>query len=303
MIKLILIPDSDFHDEKDVYKIAALIKDKCTDIEPIVCHHKKLAWYRWFCLTSPVLFVSWRRLRRFKPIRGKLFHGQKLSKSEQYEILDKHDIPTLKWERVTPSTKLAIAEWGEHVVMKPEMGKAGHDVKVVRTKSVRCEDGTPFGAGSVIQEMVYTGEEPISYRCLTFFGSALFIVRNKNTRCGTKFDSKKSFGEIEGEHNIVASVRDSLTTLDKDLEIVKFSEYVAKRAFPDIPMLGFDIARCQHTQKLYMLEANPFGLTWHFSSRVGLGIQADNNFCYETQFNAFDIAADRLIEVARERAV
>jgi hypothetical protein len=302
MIKLVLIPDSDHHDEGDLYKIAALISGRCSDVKPIVCHYKKLKWYQWSCLASPVLYVSWKRIKRFKPIRGELLHGQKLSKSEQYEILDRKGIPTLKWERITPETKLSIDDWGDYVVIKPDMGKAGHNVKVMRTKNVRCKNDTPFDAGAVVQELVYTGEEPISYRCLTLFGRALFLIKYVNTRCGNKFDSKKNFGEIGGGHNIVASARGSLITQIDEPEIIQFAESVASKAFSDIPLLGIDVARCRRTQKLYMLEANPFGQTWHFSSKIGLGMQTDNDLCFESQFGAFDIAANRLIEVARARA-
>jgi hypothetical protein len=40
-------------------------------------------------------------------------------------------------------------------------------------------------------------------------------------------------------------------------------------AFPNIPRLGTDILREAATGKLYVLERNPGGNTWHFSSPIG----------------------------------
>lgn len=67
--------------------------------------------------------------------------------------------------------------------------------------------------------------------------------------------------------------------------------------------------------KLYVLEVNAGGNTWHFSSslakdtRVSLGRHKDPNHPFpaflggqilESQFGAFDLVAQRLVEVTNE---
>jgi hypothetical protein len=295
MINLVIVPDVGFHDVNDVHKIVELIQAQCTDIRPVVCYPKNLVWYRWLCLTRPTIFVSFKRLRRFKPLRGKIFHGQKLSKSQQYEMMEEKGFPTLKWQRITPQTSLSSDEWGERVVVKPELGKAGEQITVQRIEDVRWEKDTPLDGGTLAQELISTGSEPISFRCLTLFGKTLLLNKNVSP-------ASHSNPESNTEDNIIATLDDRYSKSVNDPEVIHFAEQLGQRVFPDIPLLGIDIIRCAKTQKLYVLEANPFGLTWHFSSKGGLHRQAESNTNYEKQFGAFGIAAKRLIEVARERA-
>ena len=49
-----------------------------------------------------------------------------------------------------------------------------------------------------------------------------------------------------------------------DEEIIEFGE-TAHAAFPEIPLLGFDIVREMPSGKLYVLEANAIGYVWSFS--------------------------------------
>ena len=90
--------------------------------------------------------------------------------------------------------------------------------------------------------------------------------------------------------------------LNYDEEIIRLGE-AAAAAFPDIPLLGFDIVREVPSGKLYILEANALGYVWHFSSPMGLQFQRENNFNLESQFDglrkAAHILADKTQELAR----
>ena len=87
-----------------------------------------------------------------------------------------------------------------------------------------------------------------------------------------------------------------------DDEIIAYAKQIAQTAFKDIPLLGQDIIRDMATGKLYCMEVNPYGSTWHFSSKMGAGIQSANNFDFEKQFDAFNKVAEILIQKTREHA-
>ena len=50
-----------------------------------------------------------------------------------------------------------------------------------------------------------------------------------------------------------------------DSEIISLGQN-AHRAFPECPVIGVDIIRESQSGRLYVLEANPHGDVWHFSS-------------------------------------
>jgi hypothetical protein len=89
-------------------------------------------------------------------------------------------------------------------------------------------------------------------------------------------------------------------------------------ALPDIPLLGMDIIIEERTERLFVLECNAGGNTWHFSSEVArdwreahgkqilepghLDANQRGRFFLIDQFGAFDVAALALARAAREQA-
>ena len=75
---------------------------------------------------------------------------------------------------------------------------------------------------------------------------------------------------------------------------------LAHAAIPEVPLKGCDIIRDAGSGRLYVLEVNPGGNTWHFSSRFLAGIRARNGPDFEAQrirqFEAFRTAARVLAE-------
>ena len=57
-------------------------------------------------------------------------------------------------------------------------------------------------------------------------------------------------------------------TVCNDPEIIALGER-AHKAFPESPVIGVDIIRHSQSGRLYMLETNPHGAVWHFSSTLG----------------------------------
>jgi len=225
-----------------------------------------------------------------------------MAKSEQYRKLDETGIATPRWCVLEASTRLSRQDWGDYVVLKPDMGLRGQDVQIENINRVNGEKYKDSKESLLVQQFVYTGPEPVSYRVLTLFGKVLYLVSCRNTNCGERLSGPNGFYETSG-HNIVASAQGSIRELVDDASIRQFAEGVATRSFPDVPLLGFDVMKDADTGLLYVAEANPYGQTWHFSSENGQRLQRDNGINYAAQFGAFDIAASRLIDVARERAI
>jgi hypothetical protein len=77
---------------------------------------------------------------------------------------------------------------------------------------------------------------------------------------------------------------------------------------PAIPLQGVDIIREAATGRLFVLEINAGGNTWHFSSKRMEERRKSHPETYLTreeriaQFGAWDVAARVLIERARQQA-
>jgi glutathione synthase/RimK-type ligase-like ATP-grasp enzyme len=88
-------------------------------------------------------------------------------------------------------------------------------------------------------------------------------------------------------------------TVSNDAEIIALGEK-AHAGFPECAVLGVDVIRESGTGKLYVMEVNPEGFTWHFSSSL-----SKNTFTAEhvrdlyAQFGALDRVARLLIEKTR----
>lgn len=299
-VNLVLIPDMKHHGAEDFIEIAKLIRLKAKDVIPCVLS-SRFCWYKkWWLSFRPSLFVSTRQIRKKRHLRGLLLHGASLSKERQYQMLQESAVPTLKWVALGKETQLEPQEWGEFVVIKPEGGKRGRGVKVMRTRRVRWRETMQDGERFLVQQFVHTGAEPVSYRVLTLFGESLYCMRSRNVSCGGKLVKADSPSDFAG-HNIVATAREGAIDLVDDTEVIEFASKVAA-VFGDIPVLGIDVIRDMHTGALYCVEVNPYGQTWHFSSQLGKIIQASTGICFAEQFGAFELAADILIKKARTLA-
>jgi len=155
-----------------------------------------------------------------------------------------------------------------------------------------CGDGQSY----LIQKFIETGDSPNYYRALTLFGKTLYLRKTTN-RNSTADDSA-----TDSLPDPVANAGHGTSELVLDAEVIEYAERIANRAFPGIPLLGQDIVRDRITGQLYCLEVNPYGSTWHFSTRAGRELQRRDNIDYQSQFNAFELAASVLVEKTRQLA-
>ena len=276
------------------------------DVRPLLISDRRRYAFRPDVWIRPTLSVSTEGLRHFRPLRGPLFQGHQMPKSQEYAILDRHGLPVPKWALFTENHTPDLAGFGPYVVSKPDMGACGAEVKIRRKSRVRWKPVHTNYEGTsdlLVQEFIYTGPWPVCYRVSTFFGKVLgaWRVEADRTRRPMKGIESLAGGPKEGGISIASSGRGCVFQLSDDPEVLALAEK-AHTAFPDFPLLGTDIVREQPSGKLYILEVNSCGRTWHFSSERGLKIQRTFGFDFKSQFDALRKAAGILIEQTRRYA-
>jgi hypothetical protein len=144
---------------------------------------------------------------------------------------------------------------------------------------------------------VYTGHWPVSYRVATLLGTALFAFKIEAAHGREPLLDRAAF---DGQ-SIVSSGRGCVFSLCDELDIIALAER-AHAAFPRIPLLGADILRDADTGRLYVIELNTLGATWHFSSPSGLKLQAQFGFDLDAQLDGRRRAARILVEACARYA-
>ena len=225
-----------------------------------------------------------------KLLPGRFLSGRRIGKIEEYRLLDAAKAPVPKWTELKPDTRLDPAEWGPYVIEKPAVGWYGAHVKARRTSRVKYADPSSYPSGHlgskgpmIVQEFVYTGEWPVSYRVVSVFGDTVLSFR-LTTRRGTPLRSRWGFDR--GGVAIVSNTKEMEVVLDADPEITAVAEQSHRAAFPDIPMLNFDLARDAETGRIVIFECHPFMPRWPFSSDRAMGVQAANGVDFDSQFGA-----------------
>jgi hypothetical protein len=221
---------------------------------------------------DPTLVVSFTRLKTFQPMRGRVFQGRTIPKIEQMAILDRAGIPVPKIALVTPELQLSDPEWGEFIVRKPispGFTSHGEGVQLMRSDSYSYEDPAAYPEGHpgrksqmVVQRYVHTGRKPTSYRVLTLIGEPLYCIYSTYQPTDIRLD----LPDAELRKLVIATnASDRQRELAAPADVLALARRIHE-AVPDVPLKGIDIIREEATGKLYCLEFNPGGNTWHFSS-------------------------------------
>jgi len=240
----------------------------------------------------PALSVSMANRRRRNLLPGTFLTGRFIGKVAECAALDAAGVSAPKWQEITPSTRLDPQEWGPYVIEKPAHGWWGAFVRIRRTERVKYTDPNSLPADHpgrngpmIVQSFVYTGEWPISYRVVTVFGEPILSIR-QTTRRGSPVKHRWDFKG--GGAAIVSNTMDMKVDLSFDQEIIDFACMAHRAAFPDIPMLQFDIGRDIETGQLFVFESHPWHPAWPFSSDPAIGVQAEHNLHLESQFDAME---------------
>lgn len=303
---LIIVHQHGRQDVSDFYAIAERMASRAPDIEVFIAENERIMpRVRKAASTRPTLVFSPGPLGVFRPARGRIFAGRPMPKLEEMRRLAEGGIPVPAFTELRPDTVLAEADFGSHVILKPShpMASNARGQILMRRAAVRYRPLPDYPAGHpgrqgpmVVQRYIDTGLYPAQYRVLTLFGRPLYALSWRSTVPRAQLDSP--------DHVLAASRVTALGTdftggyaFDADVLDLAARIYAA---LPDIPLQGCDIIREERTGKLYALEVNPGGNTWHFSSGVPVVPEAEAK--RKDQFDAWSVAAEVLAEKTRALA-
>lgn len=304
---LILVRQRGWQSPEDWRAIADLVRELDPRIEPFVVDAGLPNSYtRRAAAARPALVFSPGILGYFKPRRGKVYHGRPIAKMEQLRLLAAHGVPVPRSMLLQPGARLDPAEWGEFVILKPSdlwSSSFGKGIQLMRTARVRYIEPAAYPEGHpgrrgpmIVQKFVDSGERISLYRVLTLFGEPLYCQHNFSAAPRVNLTAP----DVEIENAVVATqavAKEKHFVNDADVLTVARA---AHAAMPGIPLKGCDVIRDRHTGKLFVLEVNPGGNTWHFSSTYLAEARRQNGPEFEaerrSQFDALRTAARVLVE-------
>jgi len=301
---LVLVTDPVIRLEDDFRRIAAYVRETAPDVVPVVLPRARLSrWQRLRLAARPTFAFSPAHFSRPRFYRGLRSHGSKIPKSEECAALDRAGVPVPRWTLLTRDTEPDLSEFGPYVVVKPDVGWRGAEVKIKRRGRVRWKrpaEHLESTSGWIVQDFVYTGLWPVSYRVTTLFGHVIHSWQAEADHGRRSLRARYDF-KAEGGLSIVASHMGCRFTLQEDEDILDIGRRAA-HALPDIPLLGVDVLRDVETGRLFVIEVNASGYVWHFSSETGRAMQKQFGFTLESQFDGLRKAATILLSEARRRA-
>jgi hypothetical protein len=258
--------------------------------------------------------------------RGPILANRAIHKTGQYHIFRQAGLPTPPTARFVPGMKLDPIMFGEYVLIKPtspDLASYGRGIQLFRRRKLETMAAADFPRdhlihrdrnGFIVQRFIDTGPLLRMFRVQTLFGVTLFCWSAKEVVPAPPIGGSDE--DIE-KLRITSNTGDYRTRmLCSDAEVLELGKRVGA-AFPEIPLLGMDIIPEEKTGKLYVLECNPGGNTWHFSAtataairrQIGGGNLLGEKRAEETgrqmmidQFGAFDRAAKVLVHKVRTLA-
>ena len=316
---LILVANKRNLDPADFHEIAARVSAENSRIDTFVVTVEQPASTipdkQW---RNPALVISFGDTGAFQPPRGLLLQNRSVHKYQQYVQFSLAGVATPHTANFSPQIEYSEEEFGEFTILKPidlgKMGKGGL-LRLQRTRRLSAFDPTTYPQDHplrtsrlLLQSFIDTGNYAVSWRVLTLLGEPLYCFRSASGVERPPLDAPDELIEkavVEPKHpEGKAKVGyENLRAFVTDAEIMALAREAA-RAFPRMPLLGCDIIREAGTGALHVLEVNPGGNTWHFSSplfqaqRTKLGGKAS----FTSQLDAFSVAARVLARRTEELA-
>jgi hypothetical protein len=221
----------------------------------------------------PTLVVSNGRMLQFRPLRGKVYQGWPMPKLEEVRRLQLARLPVPRTEILTPELVLDPAEWGEFVIVKPTdimTSSHGRGIQLMRTQRVRYlkpseypEDHPGRLGPMMVQQYIDTGPKLTTYRVLMFFDEPLYVQLNLGAT--ERPPAAADDAAIESATVALQAADTRTAELVEEPDVIALGKAV-HAAFPELPLTGCDFLREASTGKLYVIELNSGGNTWHFSS-------------------------------------
>jgi hypothetical protein len=231
-----------------------------------------------------------------------------IAKTEQMKIMSRHGFPVPRWQTIVPGGEYSSKEWGPIAVTKPTaLGSSSYSrgVAAVRPEDLHYlppgsfPEGHPGRDGPMlIQQFINTGLFPAQIRVLTLFGEPLYAEKIQAEE-PHPIPEPVTAESVAGWTITPVTVK-RVRSFVYDDDVLRLARR-AYGAFPDVPLQACDIIREEATNKLFILEINPGGNTWHFSSRFAQSQRIDGRR-REERFDAFRVAARVLAERTRNDA-
>jgi hypothetical protein len=303
----VLVQTPGLQSREEFEAIAAKVAARADDIEVFVVNNNiPNAVSRRQAARLPTFVFSPVPLKKFRPERGRVRAGYSIRKVEEARMMREGGIAVPDAQILEPDTKLDAESWGSFSVLKPSRGMGGHGVRLTRTRDVRWvdpqswpRDDARFGVPLIVQKFVDTGEYTTCHKVEVMFGRTIWSTTSRQANRRPYILDPLARDPLD--QPIAANEGERTVTLNYDREILDFGASIAP-LFPDVPVLGIDVVREAATGRLYALEVNAGGVTWHTSSNVGLVLQRVRQIDLVAQFGALDIAADALVDVTRREA-
>lgn len=310
---LIMVRQPRWQSVADWHRIASHIRNIEPRIAPFIVRGDRPRGYvARLAAKRPSLIFSPGRMTVFNPQRGRIYQGGQIPKVEQVRRLAAAGVPVPRTATLTPDLRLDPAVWGDLVILKPsdlDRSSNGLGVQLIRTSRVRFKapsEYPPDHPGShgpmLVQQFINTGDRIAVYRILTLFGEPLYIILNRAEE--RRVDLGAPDEAIENAV-VATNVAKREKLFVEDADVIAMAR-AADAAMPEIPLKGSDIARDAATGALCVLEVNPGGNTWHFSSDVLAAARRANGPEFERrrleQFDALRTAARVLVDRTRREA-
>ncbi|MBL8908688.1 MAG: hypothetical protein JNM20_18600 [Rhizobiales bacterium] len=309
-------PRFDWHDLEQIgYKLVRLAPDIAVQLVSRLDTSAALSDEKW---ARPSMTVSFGPLGNFEPRRGSVFMNRPISKLDQISMLKHAGINVPRAERFKFGQAYSEDEWGEFVVLKPlplNLTSKGGTVQLIRTKNLKAltpdrfpDDHALSQGPAMIQQFIDTGEYATNWRVLTLFGEPLHSLKSRAAIARPALsatDEEIESAIVEPKHpKFKAEFKyQDYRSLESDPEILEFARLI-HTAFPRTPLKGCDIVREAKTGRLFALEINAGGNTWHFSSEIFAKNRQllGGKEAFVKQFDAWKTAAEVFIRQTRAHA-
>jgi hypothetical protein len=306
---LVLVNRASYQEIRDLVEIAELVRSAAPDIDTyVVSDEGENLVTRELAAEKPSLVVSFGEIRRFAPLRGRVYVGRYVPKDRQLIRMANAGIPVPRTVVVAGGYPDDVPRFGNLVVLKKvaQDSSGGRGVVLVRFEKLRQKmeeliQNEKWQYPILIQEFIRTGRQAATTRIATFLGQPIL------TWTSTLVEPLPEDGQpddILEKTNIASNMAGVPKQRSYDIDPAKMA--LARRVFDvfrNIPLHGVDILTADDDRR-YVLEMNGGGNTWHFSSDLGLRIRATHGgrAGMIAQMGAWGIIADALIRQTRLEA-
>jgi hypothetical protein len=304
---LVLVHSTGWQAITDFEAIKRHVEELAPDIEVfIVSNEAPSSYTRKKAAARPSLVFSPIRLLAFAPVRGKLYAGRPMSKLVEMQKLAAGGMCVPRFEEIRPDTALSPEDYGAHTIVKASYAYAawGQGIELQLTENVRYrppdeypKDHPGHRAPMVAQAYIDCGHA-MSCRVLTIFGTPIFSYLRRATK-PLALAGKTGPFEVP---DFLPAPPDMTAHVVQEPDMLAFAAE-AYEAMPEVALQACDILRDKEG-RLHLLEINPGGGTWMFSSKNAQmykdRLGTDD---LSTYFDAFRVCARVLVERTRAEAV